>query len=201
MYLTQLIFTGISTYLAAAAAVSAREIPVTGPAAIVEIQQTLNLFPISVDTKNYTILADIFTVDATADFVVVPTVHSLAAIQQVLQASLAGLVTQHSFTTQVIKIQNRREASAITYLIGNFFGQGELAGQVLSNYGQYQDSLRFVDGQGWRVDNRTLVNTVSSPHPSIHPSVILWNLFDIISNKFLPRLLAYLLILFCSTLS
>ena len=134
----------------------------TGADATVEIQQTLNLFPISVDTKNYTILADLFTPDASADFAIVPVVYGLSAISSGLQKELQGLVSQHSFTTQSITVHGDRTASAITYLIANFFGQGNLTGQVYTNYGQYRDTLKYVDGVGWRVSNKTLVNTVSS---------------------------------------
>lgn len=133
----------------------------SGPAAIVDIQQTLNQYALSVDSKNYVILADIFTPDARADFLVFPVVHGLPAIVAVLSKALEGLISQHSLTTQVITLESETDASAITYLQGNFFGQGNLTGQVLNNYGKYIDDLTFVQNVGWRVRNRTLVNFVS----------------------------------------
>ena len=129
----------------------------SGGGAILDIQQTLNLFPLSVDSKNYTMLADIFTHDARADFVLFPAGYGLPAIVAALSKSLAGLKSQHSFTTQVITLQNETDASAVTYLQGNFF----LTGQVLNNYGKYVDDLTFVQDVGWRVRNRTLENFVS----------------------------------------
>ena len=132
---------------------------------VVQIQQTLNLFPLSVDRKNYSLLAEIFTADATANFLVGPITHGLEEIQEQLQARLKGLISHHSLTTQSIEVeQGRKTASATSYLIAVFFGHGPLAKQIFTNYGQYLDTL-VLDQQagGWRVKNRTLVLTVRFP--------------------------------------
>ena len=135
----------------------------TAASDIVQIQQTLNLFPLSVDTKNYSLLADIFTSDVTANFLIGSVLHGLEAVQQQLETHLKGLVSHHSLTTQSVVVgENRDTASATSYLIANFFGQGDLARQVLTNYGQYADTLVRDPGTGgWKVNNRTLILTVS----------------------------------------
>ena len=56
--------------------------------------------------------------------------------------------------------QRTWEASANTYLIGSFSGPQNCTGQIVTNYGQYVNSLTYLDGTGWRISNRTLVNTV-----------------------------------------
>ena len=61
----------------------------------------------------------------------------------------------------MIEFQNATAAIAVTYLQANFFGQGNLTGQVLTDYGKYVDELAFVEGVGWRVRDRRLVNFVS----------------------------------------
>ena len=153
----------------------------TGTGAIVQVQQTLNLFPLSVDSKNYTILSEIFTEDAIANFQLFPIANGLPAIVDGLSRLLAPLVSQHSYTTQEITLDNGTDGSAITYLQGNFFGQGNLTGQVLNNYGKYLDDLTFVDGVGWRVRNRTLITIVSFLHSwvlTLETSMFLENLQD-----------------------
>lgn len=133
---------------------------------IVAIQQTLNLFPLSVDRKDYGLLAHVFSQDVTANFLVGPVCHSLTAVHQQLQAHLKGLVSHHSLTTQSIEFPDSGRATATSYLIAAFFGQGQLAGQFLINYGRYEDTLVWDDG-AWKVNNRTLVITVWTPLPSI----------------------------------
>lgn len=111
----------------------------------VQIQQTLNLFPLSVDRKKYSLLAETFTPNATANLLVGPTTHGLDEVQEQLQAHLEGLLSHHSLATQSIEVgQGGRTASATSYLIATFFGQGPLAKQVLTNYGQSLTNKRVV---------------------------------------------------------
>lgn len=125
----------------------------------VAIQQTLNIFPLSVDRKDYSRLAEVFSQDVTADFLVGPVCHGLTAVQQQLQAHLEGLGSHHSLTTQSIQFPDAGTATATSYLIATFFGQGQLVGQFLTDYGRYDDTLVRDDGW-WKVNNRTLVIVV-----------------------------------------
>ena len=134
----------------------------SGPAAILQIQQTLNQYALDVDSKNYTALIDVFTPNARAEFQPSLVAFGLPAIVAEVSKSLEGLISQHSLTTQVVTLESETDASAVTYLQANFFGQGNLTGEVVTDYGKYLDDFTFVQDVGWRVRNRTLVTLVSS---------------------------------------
>lgn len=105
--------------------------------AVVQIQQTLNLFPLAVDSHNYTILDQVFATDATANFATsAGYLQGLTAIKDGLRVSLGNTTSQHAFTTQSIDVVGGRKASAVTYLTGTFFGKGSYEGQIFTTYGR-----------------------------------------------------------------
>ncbi|KAK0513784.1 hypothetical protein JMJ35_003506 [Cladonia borealis] len=130
--------------------------------ATIQIQQTLALWPLAVDSKNYTLLPLIFTPTAflgspppTGNFIGIPSITAF------LTLFLNNTLTQHSYGTQYIDVDiERGTASAATYLIASFVGTGPSnAGEYLVNRAKYEDEL--VEGEGgWRVVNRTLVYMV-----------------------------------------
>ena len=123
----------------------------------VQIKNTLAKYPLSVDSKNYTIIPEIFTEDAflgspppTGNFVGIP------AIIEFLTAALENTLTQHSYGTQFIDVPSEKEANAITYLTATFVGTGPKAGRGVVVHAQYLDMLVYLEDVGWRVSNRTL---------------------------------------------
>ncbi|KAL4886723.1 hypothetical protein BJY04DRAFT_213479 [Aspergillus karnatakaensis] len=122
------------------------------------IRQTLALYPLAIDGKNFAALSQIFTPDIIANYSAPLGILSpLSNIQEVLSTSLACVTTQHSFGTQVIDILNEDEAVSVTYYQAAHFGTAEgLTNQVATAYGQYQDFWIRVEG-GWRVRGRNLV--------------------------------------------
>lgn len=127
------------------------------------IQQTLYLFSIAVDTKNYALLNDIFTPTATANFSTPSSqnISGLAAITALLSKGLTGVVSQHSLTTLAVDFQSPTLANSTQYLTTTFLGQGNLTGQVYVNYGSYKDRLELQNGGKWLINHRDLVNVVS----------------------------------------
>ena len=105
--------------------------------AIVEIEQTLNRFSRSVDTHNYSILDTVFTDDAIANFADGTELYGLTTIKSALQTGLVGMISQHALSTQQVEVNSAlQQASAVSYLQGTFFGQGNLTGQIYTTYGQ-----------------------------------------------------------------
>jgi len=106
--------------------------------AIVEIEQTLNRFSRSVDTHDYPLLNSVFAEDAIANFDDgAGDLQGLLAIKTALQSGFTGTISQHSLSTQLVQVTSLQKASAISYLQGTFFGQGNLTGQIYTTYGQY----------------------------------------------------------------
>ena len=134
--------------------------PVESAVSIIHIQQTLNLYPLSVDNKNYALFARIFTHNVTANLLCLLPTTSLPAMRSQISKSLAGLVSQHALTTQSISVLNATEAKALTYLTATFFGQGNQTGHVLTIYGEYTDTLVYGKRSGWLISDRKLVYKV-----------------------------------------
>lgn len=132
-------------------------------AAIVSIQQTLALFPIAVDTKNYDLFSSVFTPNVSANFSMPGSqnIHGIPMLTASLSKGLAGLVSQHSLSTLSVNFSSPTVATSVQYLVGTFFGQGNLTGQVSSNYGNYVDTLLLQDDGSWLVSKRTFESLVS----------------------------------------
>ena len=103
-----------------------------------EIEFTLNLFAYLVDTHNYTSLDMVFTPDAMADFATpIGAINGRSMIEQYLQEKLGRTISQHALSTHIIRTldTNCRRATAVTYLQGTIFGQGNITGQYLTTFG------------------------------------------------------------------
>ncbi len=132
----------------------------TDVASHINIQQKLAQFEVFVDSKNYTMLSDVFTPNATFD-PGPPTdpLNGLTAIKNWLETSLVDTDTQHDFGTQYIDVHGQF-ASAITYFIATFVGVGPKNGSMLVNHAKYLDTLERSGDGGWKISNKTLVYMV-----------------------------------------
>lgn len=98
-----------------------------------QIRNTLALYPLSIDSKNFTALSSVFHPDAVANFseplnVVTGLPEIMSAIESAL-GLFAG--TQHIYGTQTIRVDDAREcARSVTYFSAAHFGKGEAEGQV-----------------------------------------------------------------------
>ncbi|KAL4806826.1 hypothetical protein BDV18DRAFT_159995 [Aspergillus unguis] len=131
------------------------------------IRNTLALYPLAIDGKNFTALSSIFAPAATANYSAPLNVLApLSGIQSALANSLACVSTQHSLGTQAIDVLSGRYARSVTYYTASHFGISPgMKSQVATAHGQYQDLWERVDfdergvrtGGVWRVVHRNLV--------------------------------------------
>ncbi|KAL5339024.1 hypothetical protein BJX70DRAFT_364810 [Aspergillus crustosus] len=123
------------------------------------IRQTLALYPLAIDGKNFDALNLIFTEDVVANYSApLGILTPLSSIQATLSGSLACVSTQHSFETQLIDVTSKSEATSITYYQASHFGLKEgFTGEVATAYGQYQDFWRRQRDGTWKVVSRNLV--------------------------------------------
>lgn len=130
--------------------------------ALEQIRNTLGLYPLSIDGKNFDALEQVFTPDAVANYSSpISVLRGLPAIKATLEKILAPVDSQHMYGTQVVEIRHGGcEASAVTYVTVAQFGRGPYEGEVLYSYGQYQDTLVRIPSGGWRIKERNLVYMV-----------------------------------------
>jgi hypothetical protein len=127
------------------------------------IRNTLAHYPLAIDGKNFAALNLVFAPNAVANYSApLGVMTPLSTIESELQSSLAPVMTQHSFGTQVIDVLTPNTAISVTYVTATHFGVGEYTGQIVTAYGHYQDALiRQSDGT-WRISNRNFVYMVRS---------------------------------------
>lgn len=131
------------------------------------IRNTLNTYPLAIDSKNFSLLSSVFTPDAIANYTApLGVLTGLPAIASTLQQSLETVMTQHALSTQVIEMLGHGRANTTTYYTASHFGVGVWEGEVAYAYGRYEDELVCVRGGEepclWRVQTRTLVYMVSA---------------------------------------
>ena len=105
-----------------------------------QIRNTLAHYPLAIDGKNFDALGLVFTTDAVANYSAPLFVLSgLEAIKRMLQRSLAPVLTQHMYGTQLIEIEKGgKTAKALTYYTASHFGIGNATGKV---YGPFPCSM------------------------------------------------------------
>ena len=129
----------------------------------VQIRDKLSLYSIALDTKNFALLSEVLTVDVVANYGLPPpntVVHGLAENQKVLKAAIDGFITQETISTTDVDFSHENSPNSTAYLVANYFGKGNLTGQLLSVYGKYEDSWSF-EGGSWKIKNRVLSLFVS----------------------------------------
>ncbi|KAL3463456.1 hypothetical protein BJX64DRAFT_287474 [Aspergillus heterothallicus] len=128
------------------------------PTPIESIRQTLALYPLAIDSKNFSSLSLIFAPDAVANYSApLGVLTGLPEIESVLNASLACVTTQHSLGTQVINVLSHEMARSVTYYTAAHFGKGDLSSETAVVYGQYQDIWKKARDGTWRIVGRDLV--------------------------------------------
>ncbi|KAI5244501.1 hypothetical protein E4T47_02669 [Aureobasidium subglaciale] len=131
------------------------------------ITNTISLYCIALDNKDWELLKHVFVPDviATYPFNSHP-IHGLEALSKRIQQRLAPVTTQHALTTQHLIVSDRT-AKVTTYFTGVHFGRGKWLGQCVTAYGKYIDELVCVDGEEmeiaegatgvWRIKERKVV--------------------------------------------
>lgn len=132
------------------------------PFVVEAIRNTLALYPLSVDGKNFAALSEVFTTNAVANYSAPLNVLTpLSTIETVLQESLAPVNTQHAFATQLIDILSPTSAFSVTYYTATHFGRGPYLGATVTAFGQYQDVWALQSDLSWKITHRNLVYMVS----------------------------------------
>ena len=103
---------------------------------LVAIRQTINLFPILVDSYRYSEFSRVFTPDCVVDFgESTPVLHGVAAVQKFSQ-TFEGRPCQHALTTQYIEFTSSSTADAETFVTANFFDEGDNVPPNFTEYGK-----------------------------------------------------------------
>ncbi len=132
-------------------------------AAELQIRSKLSLYAIAVDTKDFGLLAEVFTQNAIADYSAPPPnniYRGLPAIQEFLKFSVNTSVTQHTISSTVVDFTNIFSPNSTAYVVANCLGQGNLTGQTLFIYGKYMDQWAYESGS-WKTKNRHFTLFVS----------------------------------------
>ena len=134
---------------------------VADPYVITAITQKLALYDIAIDTKNFSALSGVFTVDVVPNVATVP-IKGLAAYEAFLQADLEGSRTKHTTDTVFVSNIEPYTARSISYSDAIYFGRGSALGQQFTFYERFDDvwSKDKVDGS-WKISERSLVFFVS----------------------------------------
>lgn len=106
--------------------------PNQGPSTISQIRQTVALYPLAIDGKNFAALSLVFTPDVVANYSApLNVLTGLSTVQATLKQSLMYTDTQHSYGTQVIEVlEGGCTAKSVTYFTATHFGKGKYYGQV-----------------------------------------------------------------------
>lgn len=151
------------------------------PQDVLAIRNTLALYPLAVDGKNFAAFSEIFTRDVYTNYSAPLNVLTpLSVLEATIKASLAPVTTQHQYGTQLIDLlygdltprsesgcEGPTQAVSVSYFTATHFGKGAYEGQSLIAYGQYQDSwVKNVSAGTWRIAVRNLVYMVSGVLPS-----------------------------------
>lgn len=123
------------------------------------IVDLLHRYATGLDTKDWDLLASVFTADGVADYSALGGVNEgPAAICKLCSGALGGLdASQHIITNEVIVIDGDR-ATARCYFQAQHVFAGAEGGDNFLVGGTYDDELvRTADG--WRIQRRTLTPT------------------------------------------
>jgi hypothetical protein len=141
------------------------------PIATESIRQTLALYALAIDGRNFEVLRRVFTPNARANYSdPIGVLNGVQAIIDTLPPGLNTFVsTQHHLGTQLIHVCGLTSAISVTYFQATHYftpytgvGNPVNNSKVLIDKAQYQDTwARQWDGT-WKITNRNLVRMVSS---------------------------------------
>jgi hypothetical protein len=95
--------------------VGSRQIPIHDSTAVISLQQTLSLYPLAVDSKNFQDLDQVFAKNVVANYSTpIGVLNGLPTVISVLNASLAAVLTQHDLTTYSVSELNVNSASTVS---------------------------------------------------------------------------------------
>ena len=103
---------------------------------IAQIVNTLALYPLAVDGRNFSALSLVFTQDVVADYPIagLGVLTPLSVLEQGLAAASANTNSQHAYGTQIVEIMEEGQAKSSTYFTATLFGKGKYYGEVCHCY-------------------------------------------------------------------
>jgi len=120
-----------------------------------EIEAVLNRYASSLDKKKYARLSEVFTPEATANYIGLAECKGLDSIIKLVSGVLDQCGhTQHLLGNIQIDVQGER-ATASCYLQAIHVGLGDYANQLYTVWGEYRDQL-VKTAAGWRISYREL---------------------------------------------
>jgi hypothetical protein len=118
------------------------------------IVNTVNLYPIAVDSQQWDLFGQVFTTDVHADFGgqavwdgLAPLVQAFAMIHEPFTA------TQHATRGHHVAVEGDR-ATCLSYVHGRFIRPVPAGGDMFESSGWYDDALVRTPA-GWRIASRT----------------------------------------------
>jgi hypothetical protein len=134
------------------------------------IRQTLGLYALAIDGRNFEALRKVFTNDVRANYS--DPIGVLNGVQAIIDTLPPGLnsfaSTQHLLGTMFIQVCGWQSAVSVTYFQASHFfvpytGVGNTIGNdmVLIDRAQYQDTWARQKDGSWKISNRNLVRMVS----------------------------------------
>lgn len=132
--------------------------------ALAQIANTVSLYSLALDGKDFSQLKNVFFEDAVANYSApIGVLQPLSVIEKTIGGFLAPVTTQHQLGTQVIDLlPGGCKARSLTYLISSHFGRGKYEGEVLYAYCQYQDVLAKDQDGNWKIQIRLMQYMVSA---------------------------------------
>lgn len=131
----------------------------TNPLDALAVKNVIARYCEALDTKDFTILEDVFMQNVSADYPFNSDLQGVEAVAKAIKnryirpgsmfvkgdlttGRLGPVRTHHSLTTQrVVFDDTGKAAHAVTYFQGAHFGQGPHEGKLLCAYGRYIDDL------------------------------------------------------------
>lgn len=101
------------------------------PVAVLQIHQTLSLYPFLIDGKQFDHLDLVFHENVWANYSALGVFQPLSALEVALRKSLAPVNTHHALATQLVDInKGGSTARSATYFTATHFGTGKFYSQV-----------------------------------------------------------------------
>ncbi len=120
-----------------------------------EIEAVLIRYASALDSKQYQRLSEVFTREATANYIGLTECKGLDSIIELVSSVLDQCGhTQHLLGNIQVDIQGDR-ATASCYLQAIHVGLGDYSDQVYTVWGEYRDQLVKTEA-GWRISYREL---------------------------------------------
>ncbi|KAL8899003.1 MAG: hypothetical protein Q9207_006418 [Kuettlingeria erythrocarpa] len=100
-----------------------------------QIRDKLALYAYAVDDKKFDLFDQIFTADVKAVYsdAEADQFDNVDALKSYLANAVAGQVTQHAISSILVQTSSgAKQTNSTSYFVATFFGQGDLAGEILA---------------------------------------------------------------------